>query len=352
MLRSGARQFLADKFGPDRVAELAESDEGWDRAAWAEIAGLGWTSLSVPEEHGGAGMTFLDEAVVFEETGRALYPGPYFSTVGLALPALAGDALAGVVSGEQAATLAWAEDPATASLADLDAIQCRAEEATGEWHLTGTKILVPDLGAADVVVVAARTGEGVGLFATAGGDRRVHPTVDGTRRLGTLVLDRAPATLLVAPGETEKLMARIRDRALTALALEAVGVAQTALDLAHSFASERQQFGRPIGVYQAVAHQVADMYRDVELARSLAYFAAWCVAEGEERAASAVPAAKAVAAEAAMTACERSIQIHGGIGFTWEHILHRYYKRAHWIAAFDARPAALRAEIAARLLDD
>jgi alkylation response protein AidB-like acyl-CoA dehydrogenase len=135
------------------------------------------------------------------------------------------------------------------------------------------------------------------------------------------------------------------------LALEAVGVASRAFELAAEHAKSRQQFDRPIGVYQAVSHQVSNMYMNAELARSITYWAAWCVAEGDEQAGVAAAAAKARASEAAVAACENSIQVHGGIGFTWEHILHRYYKRAQWIAAFDGWPATHRRTIAAKLLD-
>jgi alkylation response protein AidB-like acyl-CoA dehydrogenase len=138
---------------------------------------------------------------------------------------------------------------------------------------------------------------------------------------------------------------------LAALSLEAVGIASKALELAIEYAKSREQFGRPIGVYQAVSHQLADTYVETELARSLAYWAAWCVAEGDEQAAVACAAAKSYTADAAVAACERSIQVHGGIGFTWEHVLHTYYKRALWIQAFDGYASKHRAQVAAYLLD-
>ena len=139
---------------------------------------------------------------------------------------------------------------------------------------------------------------------------------------------------------------------LAALSLEAVGIAQKALDLGVEYAKDREQFGRKIGVYQAVSHQLADTYVETELARSLAYWAAWCVAEQDEQTPVAVAAAKAYASDAAVAACERSIQVHGGIGFTWEHVLHTYYKRALWIQAYGGYPRVQRAKVAAHLLDD
>ena len=144
---------------------------------------------------------------------------------------------------------------------------------------------------------------------------------------------------------------RPENERLTALALEAVGISQKALDLAVEYAKEREQFGRKIGVYQAVSHALADTYVETELARSLAYWAAWSVAEDDEQASIAAAAAKAYASDAAVVACERSIQVHGGIGFTWEHVLHEYYKRALWIQAYDGYPRKQRAKIAAWLLD-
>ena len=223
---------------------------------WAELAELGWLGVSVPEEAGGAGLGFVEEAILFEELGRALYPGPYFATIGLALPGLPAEKQTLVARGE---------------------LQFEVDEVS----------------------------------------------LDG------------PA---------------IRPRAFAALAAEAVGIAQKALELALEYASSREQFGKPIGIYQAVSHPIVDTYVETELARSLAYWAAWCVSEGEDQVELAALAAKSYAAETAVAACERSIQVHGGIGFTWEHPLHRYYKRAQWIEAFGGYPAKQRAEIADSLL--
>lgn len=269
---------------------------------WKQLAELGWLGVSIPEEQGGAGLGFLEEAVLLEELGRVLYRGPYFATVGLALPALGAGELARVAAGEER----W------------------SAEIEG---------LVPDLGSVERVVTPA------GAVASQGEEL---PTVDETRPLGRLVGPADPSPL---PGALD------RPRTLAALALEAVGVAARALELGVEHASTRQQFGRPIGVYQAVSHQLADTYVESELARSLAYWAAWCVAEGDDQAAVAATAAKVFCSEAAVAACERAIQVLGGTGFTWEHDLHRYYKRALWIEAFWGFPAALRAEVAAAILD-
>lgn len=355
MLRDQARSLLEQRLPSDRVVELAESDRPFDPALWKEMASLGWTSLSIPEQSGGSGMTFLDEAVLFEELGRALYPGPYFSTVALALPALgeASESLAAVASGDATVTLAWAEEGG-ARLNEAE-VATTATESGGAWTLDGTKELVPDAAIVSATVVVARAEQGNGLWlvdlSAEGVTVTPRSTMDTTRRLGTLELTGARGTLLVSPGRAEDVLAQTSLRASAAASLEAVGIAQKVLELAQEHAKTRQQFDKPIGSYQAVAHQVADTYVDVELARSLAYWAAWCVAESDDQAPVAVAAAKAAAGEAGVTACERSIQVHGGIGFTWEHILHRYYKRAHWLDSFDGFAHLRRAEIAGSLLD-
>ncbi|MDQ4142340.1 MAG: acyl-CoA dehydrogenase, partial [Actinomycetota bacterium] len=285
----------------------------------------------------------LDEAVLFEELGRALFPGPYFSSVGLALPALAdhGEVLDQLSSGDLAVTLAPSGD-------------LRASGSGDGVTLDGTADLVPDLGICNAVVVAASHADGEGLWLVSTADDGVASktlgTMDATRRLGRLTLSGAGARTLIEPGGAGGVLGRIALRAGAAAALEAVGIAQKALDLALQHTKTREQFGKPIGSYQAVSHQVADTYMDVELSRSLAYWAAWCVAENDEKVNVAVPAAKSAATESAVRACERSIQVHGGIGFTWEHILHRLYKRAQWLDSFHGYGYVQRAAVAASLL--
>jgi alkylation response protein AidB-like acyl-CoA dehydrogenase len=238
-LKQQARAWLAERYPLDRDWDAPQDDR------WSELGELGW--LDVAE----ADLGFLEEALLLEELGYALYPGPYLA------------------------------------------------------HVTGLQEVI-------------------------GGD---IATVDPTRPLHRLP---TPAD------ETPRLRA--------AIAAEAVGIAQRALDLGIEHAKTRMQFGKPIGTYQAVSHPLAQTYTDVELARSLAYWAAWCIAEDDDQATLAAAAAKAFCSEAAVLACERSIQAHGGIGFTWEHPLHRYYKRALWLEGFGTRPAQLRLEIADALL--
>jgi alkylation response protein AidB-like acyl-CoA dehydrogenase len=354
MLREQARSFLDKKFPEERVVELAQSDEGWDPSAWSEIAELGWLGLSSPEDVGGAGMGFIEEVVLFEEMGRTLFPGPYFSTVGLCLPALEAspELLGKAVSGEATFTLAWAESGVPSLIPGPDGLSTKAESSDGNWTLSGEKVLVPDLALVTHVLVTAGGPDGVGIWCVerSVADATQLSTLDATRRYGTFSLNSVPATLVVAPGQADDVLERIRLRSLAAMAVEAVGVAQKALDFALTHAKERTQFGKPIGSYQAVSHQVANSYVALELARSLAYWASWCVAEGDPQAAVAAAAAKATAAEAAVEGCERAIQVLGGIGFTWEHFAHRLYKRAQWIDAFEGFGSAHRAQVAASIL--
>jgi alkylation response protein AidB-like acyl-CoA dehydrogenase len=309
-LRREARTFLADRYPFERVAELADSDAGWDEASWQELAGLGWIGVSVPEEAGGAGLGFLEEAVLFEELGRVLFPGPYFATVALALPELPAELQREVVEGKT------------------------------RWSASLDGALVPDLALVDRVLVA-RDGKLVAVAA----EGETLDTMDSTRRLGRLASGGGGEEV----GDASAID-RMRTRAFAALALEAVGMSQRALELAVEHAKTREQFGKPIGIYQAVSHRLADSYALTELARSLAYWAAWAVSEDDDEAPLAAAAAKAYAGDVAVTVCEYSIQAHGGIGFTWEHPLHRYYKRAQWIQGYGGYPAAQRAEVAAAIL--
>ena len=266
-------------------------------APLSQLRELGWLGVSVSEERGGGGLSFVDEAILFEEAGRALYSGPFVTTA-VVLPA-----------------------------------QPQVDENAWSVELDG---LVPHLDEVDRVVTAD------GTIAEATGE--TLPTVDETRPLGRL---EQVAQSNYLDGDFEP----VRLRLLVGLAAEAVGVAQKALELGVEYVSQREQFGKKIGTYQAVSHPLADTYVETELARSLVYWAAWCVAEEDEQAPVAAAAAKSMAAETAVAACERSIQVHGGIGFTWEHVLHRYYKRAQWIDAFGGHAAKQREVVAAALLD-
>jgi alkylation response protein AidB-like acyl-CoA dehydrogenase len=319
LFRKSIRDFASDRVPPERLAEIADGADGWDPALWKEAAGLGLAGISVSEEHGGAGMGFIEEAIAAEELGRAVFPGPWLGSAILAQPALEGspELLEAVASGERIATIVPRDGK----------------------H-------VVDLAAADLLVVDTEAGpiavdrESV--------EWRVVPTVDGTRRLGEVQIAGISGREL--PGNSAEIAEATRVRGLAALAAEASGVAERALEIAVDYAKEREQFGKPIGSFQAVSHQLADTYMDVQLAKSLALWAAAAIAESDPERQTAAETAKQFAADAAVRACERAIQVHGGIGFTWEHVLQRYYKRALWIRAFLASGDDLRADVASRLL--
>jgi alkylation response protein AidB-like acyl-CoA dehydrogenase len=335
LLRGAATEFLADQYPIDRVVAIADSETGRDAAAWKQIADLGWLD---PE------LGLLEHAVIAEESAYALLPAPWFSTVGLAWPLLDDELRGAVSAGERSATLAWAESGGPATIAA--AASASTVKADGD-SLSGTKVIVPDLDTVtDVVVVAS---DGLYVVDVAANPDVVIPrsTIDRTRRLGELRLSGTPARKLAAGMDA---LTSVRQRALALLACEATGVSQRALDLAGAYTKERQQFGRIIGTYQGVSHRVANTFVATQLNRSLAYWAAWAVSAGDAEADLAVAAAKSQAGDGSVFACEQAIQAHGGIGFTWEHPLHRFYKRAQWISGFEGNGRSHRSDIAEALL--
>jgi alkylation response protein AidB-like acyl-CoA dehydrogenase len=347
-LRAAVRAYLADRYPLERIAAMSDG-EGFDRGAWAEIAEMGWTGISVPASQGGAGLGFLEEAVVAEELGRGLYPGPFLSSVVMGLEAARTDAgvSASIARGTHVATVAWAGSDGR--FASEPPPPVRWNRADG--RLSGSRAFVPDVSVADLFLVIGSDGGVPCVWQVdreAPGVRwREQATIDGTRRMGEVVLEEAPARELSRGDDACR---SVRDRGLAALAAEAVGVGSAALSLAVDHARTREQFGRPIGSFQAVAHPLAQAYLEVETARSLAYWAAWAVSQRAPEASRAAAAAKARASEAAVAACERAIQSHGGVGFTWDHPLHRYYKRALGIASFLETGTELRARLASELL--
>ncbi|MFI5099847.1 MAG: acyl-CoA dehydrogenase family protein [Actinomycetes bacterium] len=356
-LRAAARRLFAERVTDERLAAVADGPVGHDPELWTELVGLGWVGLSAPD----GGGTFLDESVLLEEAGYALAPVPLLSTA-VTLPAV----VAVGADPLRSAVVAWGEQSGAEAFGNPAALRCTATRTAGSWSLTGAKVDVADLGAAELVGVVARDdATGGALVAvlepatTRGAVTGLPETTDTTRRIGQLSLHGAavPAAAVAAPAAG--LLVAIRRRALSGLALESVGIAQRALDIAVAHASTREQFGRVIGTYQAVSHRVADVYVATELARSLAYRAAWYVATAETEPAavdpgvvdSACSAAKASAGEAGVLACEGLIQVLGGMGMTWEHVAHRFYKRALANRTYAGAPARHRALVAAALLD-
>ncbi len=343
MLRRSARDFLAKESNPKIVRKLMESEDGFDPALWKKVADLGWTALGIPEEYGGVG-TFLDLIVVLEEAGRALLPGPFFSTMGLAVPVLIEtgteahkkEALGAIAEGSARATLALTE--ATGRW-DPDRISLKATKQGGGWRLDGVKVFVPDALVADYIVVAARTrgqGEdGITLFLVKGRPKglTVKPleTLDMTRRWYELKFDGVELSAESLMGQADKAWPRLK-RALewstAAICAEMVGGVQKVLETSTEYAKTRHQFGKPIGIYQAVSHKLADMLVLSESGRSATYYAAWAVDADAPDRALASSMAKAYVSDAYRKVAGDGIQVHGGIGFTWEHDMHLYFKRA------------------------
>jgi alkylation response protein AidB-like acyl-CoA dehydrogenase len=358
-LRRTVRAFLEDKSPESEVRRLMETEEGYDPSIWKQMGEqLGLQGLAIPEEFGGSGYSYIELVVVFEEMGRALLCAPYFSSVALAANALlhSGDEsakkehLAGIASGETIATLAFTEDNGRW---DEEGITLEAS-ASGDGHtLTGHKMFVIDGHVADLILVAARTTDGVSLFTVDkdadGLTRTPLATMDQTRKQARLEFDGTPATLLGTAGEGWKTLERVLDLAAVALAAEQVGGAQIVLDSSVEYAKNRIQFGRPIGSFQAIKHKCADMLLEVESAKSAAYYAGWCAAELNDELPVVASLAKAYCSEAYFHCAAENIQIHGGIGFTWEHPAHLYFKRAKSSELLFGDPSYHRELLAQRL---
>jgi len=337
-LRKSVRRFLDDKSPETEVRRLMETTEGYDPAVWSQMANqLGLQGLAIPEEFGGSGYTYVELIVVLEEMGRSLLCAPYFSTVALAANALlaSGDdaankeLLPGIASGETIATLALTEE---SGKWDEAGVTLPASKAGDGYTLTGTKSFVLDGHTAGLILVAARTPAGVSLFAVSGDapglTRTPLSTMDQTRKQAKLEFADTPARLVGVEGEGWKTLSKTLDLAAVALAAEQVGGAQKVLDMSVEYAKVRVQFGRPIGSFQAIKHKCADMLLEVESAKSAAYYAGWAAAEDSDELPVVASLAKAYCSDAYFHAAAENIQIHGGIGFTWEHPAHLYFKRA------------------------
>jgi alkylation response protein AidB-like acyl-CoA dehydrogenase len=337
-LRKSVRRFLDDKSPEAEVRRLMETTEGYDPAVWAQMAQqLGLQGLAVPEEFGGSGYSYVELIVVLEEMGRALLCAPYFSSVALAANALLTsgddgakkDYLPGIASGETIATVALTEPAGRWDEAGVTMAATRTGEG---WALDGTKSFVLDGHTAGLVLVPARTPGGVSLFAVAGDapglTRTPLATMDQTRKQAKLDFAGTPARLIGTEGSAWAGLSKTLDLAAVALAAEQVGGAQRVLDMSVEYAKVRVQFGRPIGSFQAIKHKCADMLLEVESAKSAAYYAGWAAAEDSDELPVVASLAKAYCSDAYFHSAAENIQIHGGIGFTWEHPAHLYFKRA------------------------
>ena len=333
-LKKSAREFLEAEAGIALARRMLEDDTGFEPALWAHMAELGWMGIAIGEADGGVGLGMLELALLLEEMGRVALPSPYYSTVALAAPvvaALAGPALraevlGAVAAGERKLTLAFAEESGSFDATGIAAV------ATGSgdmWTITGRKMFVSDAHLADQIVVLARTGAGIGAFLVSASDCEItqSDSLDRTRRLSVVTLDGVAARPLGGDDAWDDI-GRALDRAAVGLAAEATGVADAVMNRSVAYVKDRNQFGRPIATFQAVSHKCADMLIATESARSTTYFAAWALDEATPDAPLAAATAKAAATTGAMRVCEDGIQVHGGIGFTWEHDMHIWYRRA------------------------
>lgn len=337
-LRRTVRSFLEAKSPESAVREQMDTEAGYDPAVWQQMGEqLGLQGLVIPEEHGGSGYGYIELIVILEEMGRSLLCAPFFSTVVLAGNTLVhsgdddakADYLPGIASGETIAALALTEPNGRWDEAGVTATAAKDGDT---WKLSGTKTYVIDGHTATLLIVAARTDAGVSLFAVdpsaAGVTRTPLATMDQTRKQARIDLDGVEGRLIGTDGGGWAVLERVLDLAAVALAAEQVGGAQFVLEMAVQYAKDRVQFGRPIGSFQAIKHKCADMLLEVESAKSAAYYAGWCASELNDELPSVASLAKAYCSEAYFNAAAENIQIHGGIGFTWEHPAHLYFKRA------------------------
>ena len=337
-LRESVRRFMDDRSSEREVRRLMETVEGYDQSVWAQMAGqLGLQGLIVPEEFGGSGFGYVELMVVLEEMGRALLCAPFFSTTVLAANLLLNSAddaaklryLPGIASGKTIATVALTE---ASGRWDAEGIAFNASSVGDAWRLSGDKFNVLDGHTADLVLVVARTGAGVSTFAV----ERAAPgftatplrTVDQTRKQARLGFDDTPARMIGIEGRAWPAVSKMLNLAAVALAAEQVGGAQKALEMSVDHAKTRVQFNKPIGSFQAIKHKCAEMLLQVESARAAAYYAGWIAADDTAELPALASLAKAYCSEAYVHVASENIQIHGGIGFTWDHPAHMYFKRA------------------------
>ena len=346
LLRDTARKFLDSQCPTKFVREMMATDAAVTEEFWRQLADNGWLGITYPEDAGGSGLGLVDLVVLMEEIGRAVMPGPYLATVLLGGAAIAAagspeqrrEWLPRIAAGELKATLAVTEPNARWDAAGITAT---ARESGGGFALSGTKMFVPDAHLADVLVVAARSRDGstmedgVSLFLVPkdmpGLAIRRLPAVDETRKLCEVRFDNVAVPTSALLGELHRGWAPLQqviDCAAVALSAEMCGAAQRVLEMTVDYAKLRVAFGKPIGSYQGVKHKCADMLVEIENAKSLTYYAAWAVDENEADAPLAVSMAKAAASDAGRKVCAAGIQLHGGIGMTWEHDLQLYLKRA------------------------
>ncbi len=346
LLQHSARDFLARECPTTLVRAVTQSDDGFPRALYQKIAEMGWAGLVIPEKFGGQGLGVLDLTVLAEEMGRAVVPGPFFSSSVLAALSLvyAGSAahkqewLPRMAAGEAIGTLAFLEE---SDRLDAAGISARCTKTRGGYQLDGVKLFVTDAQVADVIVAAFRSRgkeeSGISLFLvsrdTPGVSVQPLQSVDQTRRPCEVVFRKVDVPASAQLGDDTKgwkVLRRVMDAACVVLAADSLGGAQQALEMSVEYSKVRQQFGRPIGSFQALKHMAAEIVSDMEPARSLVWYAAYAYDHEPRNAARAAAMAKARLSDVYSRATNRAVQIHGGIGFTWEHDLPLWFKRAKW----------------------
>jgi len=328
-LRDAVRGFLANETPSGYVRAMAEDERGFTDELWGRIADMGWPGLLVPEAHGGLGLGLVDMVVVMEEMGRLPFPGPFFSSAVLATLAArrlgADDLLGPLASGNLRGTVALEEQ---GHGSPVDRVRARARRKGATWIVTGHKPLVLDGHTADWVIVVARNEEGLGSYLLQAPACEAVPTLDPTRKAARLVLEDQPAEPIGPIADHTGIWRRIVDDAAVMLAAELVGASEAALDLAVEYAKVRVQFDRPIASFQAIRHKAVDMLHRLELARVGTHYAAWTSDVEHDAREHAAAMAKGFAGEAAVFVSGEDIQVHGGVGFTWDCDAHFFYKRA------------------------
>ena len=358
-LRQTVRRFLENESNEQTVRKLMETERGYDARTWERMASeLSLLGLIVPEQHGGAGLGPIELGIVMEEMGRCCFAGPTYQprssvrapSYKLLMMRPQQSCCPAIASGKAIATLAFVEEHGRW---DMESIAMRATRDGSKWKLSGVKDYVLDGAIADIVLVAARTDSGLGLFQVDGGskfERAALPTLDLTRKLARLAFQDTPATLISGNGDATAAVRHVLALGATMLAAEQVGGAQRCLELSTEYAKTRLQFGRPIGSFQAIKHKCADMLVETEFARSAAYNAVFAAADKDEaQLQSAAHIARSYCSEAFFRAAADNIQIHGGMGFTWEASAHLYFKRARASSMMFGDPIDERQKLGASL---
>ncbi len=350
-LKESARAFLSGECPTPTVRKIMASDDGYPRELYTQIAKLGWSGLIVPEEFGGAGLGMLDMAMLLEEGGYAAMPGPFLFSSVLAASALklGGSTqlnskwLTALAEGNAIGTVAVVESAGSIEPVDIAAV---AEKDGARWRLNGTKMFVPYANVADFIVVAAKNNAGeILLFVvdakSPGVTTRSLKNLDLTRRVSSVELKDAPAEELRGGAD---LFAKLIDVAAIAIAADSLGGTERALEMAVEYSKVREQFGKPIGSFQALKHAAAEIVADLEPARALLWYAAYGAGENSSREASM---AKARLCDIYSRGTDRAVLMHGGIGFTWEHDMHLWFKRARFNESYFGSPAYHRERVAA-----